>query len=482
MILAVFGVLKQSPSRRMLPTLLLGLFFASQTIAQSQPAEDSCAYRLPHYDEDWSCLVTRLHVPDSLDPAKFVAFGEDQGSYASFGGEVRETYERFHNPNFGLQPQDPDGYLLQRYLVHADVHFGKSARGYVELLSALANWRAGGPRGFVDEDQLDFHQGFVDFDFGNNQHTQALVRVGRQEMALGSGRLVALREGTNVPFSFDGVRTSIHAGAWSFDVFATKPVMNKRGVMDDPPQAGSWFWGIYSSRTVRWGVHRSHVDVYYLGFDRDPAAFNQGTAHETRHTIGTRIWNVKGAWNYDSEGMAQLGSFGTGNIRAWRIASDTSYGLESLLWQPRIGFSADAASGDKKLADPNLQTFNALFQSGTYSGKAQILGPANAIRLEPFLRASPTPNVSISTGWGFYWRESIHDGLYGIAGNLLVPGGTTRARYVGSRPLVQVDWQASRHLSCHVNYIYVFNGPFGEQAIHGTSGMSYVAPWITYEF
>ena len=40
----------------------------------------------------------------------------------------------------------------------------------------------------------------------------------------------------------------------------------------------------------------------------------------------------------------------------------------------------------------------------------------------------------------------------------------------------------NRHLSTHVNYIYVFNGPFGQQAIHGTSGMSYVSPWVTYEF
>jgi hypothetical protein len=208
MILAVLSVQKQSPSRKAQAILLLSLFFASQSFAQNQPAEDSCAYRLPHYDEDRSCIETASHVPGSLDPAKFVAFGKDQDSYASFGGEVRETYERFHDPNFGLQPQDPDGYLLQRYLVHADVHFGRSACGYVELLSALANWRAGGPRPLVDEDQLDFHQGFVDFDFGNNQRTQTLVRVGRQEMALGSGRLVALREGTvtNALFAATGRR------------------------------------------------------------------------------------------------------------------------------------------------------------------------------------------------------------------------------------------------------------------------------------
>jgi Alginate export len=483
MMLGVFSVQNRFFSGSATTTLLLGLLFASKLTAEPrQSQDDPCLYRLPHYDEDWNCVSYTSHSPDILDAIKYVTWSENASSYASFGGEIRETYERFHNPNFGLQPEDPGGYLLQRYLIHADLHFTESARGYVELLSAFENWRVGGPRPIVDEDRLDFHQGFLDFRSTSKQGIRTTVRLGRQEMALGSGRLVALREGTNVPFSFDGIRVSLHVRAGEFDVFATKPVLNKSGVIDDPPQAGNWFWGIYSSWPMHAGTHPSHVDVYYLGLDRNPATFNQGTAHETRHTIGGRIWNLQGAWNYDAEGMFQFGSFVVGTIHAWRVASDTSYEFSSLLWHPRLGFTVDASSGDRNLANPDLQTFNALFQSGTYSGKAQILGPANTIRLEPFVTARTRRNVSVSAGWGFYWRESVHDGLYGIAGNLLVPAGSTRARYEGSRPLLQVDWQVTRHISCHVNYIYVFNGPFGEQAAHGTSGMSYVAPWITYEF
>ena len=463
--------------------LLCALFFACNTLAgQTKAQSDPCSYVLPHYEEDWSCVLSPSHSSDSLDPIKYVALGASENSYISFGGEIRETYERFHNPNFGLQPQSFDGYLLQRYLFHADVHIGESVRGYVELLSAFENWRVGGPRPIVDEDKLDVHQGFLAFYLGLEQHSRTVIRIGRQEMALGSGRLIALREGTNVPFSFDGIRVESQQGAWDLDFFVTKPVQNRIGIFDDPPQAGSWFWGIYSSRVVHIDGHPSHLDMYYLGLDRSQGTFNQGTGHETRHMIGVRIWNLKGAWNYDAEGMYQFGAFGSGNIQAWRVASDTSYGFTSMRWQPRFVFAADVASGDRNPSDPNLQTFNALFQSGTYSGRAQILGPANTIRIEPSIKATPRSAVSISAGWGFYWRESIADGLYGIAGNLLVPGNTTRARYEGSRPIVQVDWQVTRHLSGHINYIYVFNGPFGEQAIHGTSSMSYVSPWVTYEF
>ena len=469
--------------RRVVQMLLCGLFFTCGTaVGQNSPPGDPCSYRLPHYEEDWSCVHNGLRSADASDAIKDVAVGEGRDSNVSFGGEIREAYERFRNPNFGLQPQDPNGYLLQRYLVHADFHVKESMRAYVELLSAFENWRVGGPRPTVDEDKLDVHQAFLDLYFGQEQNEQSMVRFGRQEMALGSGRLVALREGTSVPFSFDGIRAEFHLGSWGLNIFVTKPVQNRVGFFDDPPQAGAWFWGVYSSRALQIDGHASNLDLYYLGLARNPGVFNQGSAQETRHTLGARVWNFKGVWNYDAEGIFQFGAFGRGDIRAFRAASDMSYGFASVRWQPRLGFAADVASGDRDPSHPSLQTFNALFQSGTYSGKAQILGPANTIRIEPSLKASPSAAVSISAGWGFYWRESIRDGLYGIAGNLLVPGNTSRARYEGSRPILQADWQVNRHLSAHVNYIYVFNGPFGQQAIHGASSMSYVSPWLTCEF
>jgi hypothetical protein len=93
--------------------------------------------------------------------------------------------------------------------------------------------------------------------------------------------------------------------------------------------------------------------------------------------------------------------------------------------------ATDFASGDKNPANPDLQTFNSLFQSGTYSGRANILGPDNAVRLEPSLGLFFSERLTLSAGWGFFWRESSNDGLYGIAGNLIVPSNGVKSRYEG---------------------------------------------------
>jgi len=440
-------------------------------------------YTLPRYDEDWSALSSPSTRNDFWDPIKFIPLSDNEAVFLSLGGEIRETYEHFHNTNFGLSPQNPDGYLLQRYLFHADLHAGSHFRFFGELSSSLENGRIGGPRRVVDENKLDLHQGFFDLVLLRPREDSTLtLRIGRQEMAFGSARLVALREGTNVPLSFDGVRLSLHLPTWQLDGFATRPVQNNPEIFDDPPQHDFGFWGVYGSHSLANGRGRPTLDLYYLGLDRKHAVYNQGTGRERRHTVGARFWGQHEGWSYDTEAMYQFGEFGSGTISAWRLAVDNAYTFSLIRWHPRVGFAADVASGDSNPAHPDLQTFNAMFQSGTYSGRAQILGPANTIRLEPSIGLLFCERLTLSAGWGFYWRESANDGLYGIAGNLIVPSNGVKSRYEGSRPIAQVDWQITRHLSVHVNYIYVFNAQFEEQSVHGTKSMSFISPWITYRF
>jgi hypothetical protein len=470
----------------LLPTLMIVIsaLAAPRLLGQETPVSPSRPlYPLPRYDEDWRELADPSTRNDLWDSLKFISLSENETVFLSFGGEVRETYERFHNTNFGLSPQDPDGYFLQRYLLHADFHGGERFRFFGELSSSLEYGRTGGPRPVIDEDKLDVHQGFLDVLLTKPGGDSSLsLRVGRQELAFGSGRMVALREGPNVPLSFDGIRATLRLPGWQADAFATRPVQSNPGILDDPPAHDFAFWGAYATHRLSPAKGKSALDVYYLGLDHQRAVYNQGAGHERRDTFGARLWGQRGPWNYDAEAMYQFGKFGSGSIDAWRLAADDAYTFASVHWRPRVGFTADIASGDTNPGTQNLQTFNSLFQSGTYSGRALLLGPYNAIRLEPSIGLSFSDHLTLSAGWGFYWRQSSNDGLYGIPGNLLVPSNGVKSRYEGGRPTAELDWQLTRHLSAHVSYIYVLNAHFEEQSVHATHNMSYVSPWVTYRF
>ena len=444
------------------------------------PPTDRYRYPLPTYEEDWRWLQW-VHHTDPWDPVKFVPLSGGGTTSLSLGGEGRITYERFGNPNFGLTPPDPNGYLLQRYRLHTDVRVGSHLRVWTELNSSLENGRSGGPRPVIDEDRLDLHQAFVDVTVGRTGPSAAVLRAGRQEIALGSGRMYALREGPNVPLSFDGVRVIAHAGPWQVDGWAARPVDTTPGVFDDRSHQGFDVWGLYGRRVITLLRQSVGLDVYYLGLARHAAQFEQGAAKELRHTFGARVWH-QGVWACDAEAMLQAGRFGSGDIRAWRFVIEGSHLLAAAASSPRLGLVLDVASGDQNPADPNLETFNALFQSGTYSGRAQLLGPSNSIRFEPTVTFAPARQVRVSAGWGFYWRQSVYDALYSISGRVIVPSNGVTDRYEGSRPTVQFDWQLARHLSAHVNCIYAFNGRFEERSVGATRTMSYVSPWVTYRF
>src|SRR4029077_17554015 len=109
----------------------------------------------------------------------------------------------------------------------------------------------------------DLHQAFVDVTVGDSGASADVLRVGRQEIALGSGRMYALREGPNVPLSFDGVRVIAHAGPWQLDSWAARPVENTPGVFDDRSHPSFDVWGVYASREMTQSRQGVGLDVYY---------------------------------------------------------------------------------------------------------------------------------------------------------------------------------------------------------------------------
>src|ERR1700732_2727084 len=91
------------------------------------------------------------------------------------------------------------------------------------------------------------------------------VRAGRQEIEFGSGRMYSLREGPNVPLSFDGVRAIAQAGSWRLDAWVARPVTTTPEIFDDSSHRQFSVWGAYVTRTV---LEHAAVDAYSLGWDR----------------------------------------------------------------------------------------------------------------------------------------------------------------------------------------------------------------------
>ena len=440
-------------------------------------------YKLLRYEEDYSYLKDPSRRTDFWDPIKYVPLWGRDDSYLSFGGEVRERYEFYHNLNAGLAPANAQGNnqdFLERYLLHADVHLGPYFRFFVQTVTGLEDGRIGGPRPDIDRDPFGFHQAFADFILPLGAEKDTLTaRLGRQEMEYGSGRLIDVRDGPNLRLSFDAARLLLHKDDWEVDGWWGRPVLNQPGVFDDIPDPDRSFWGVYAVHPLPL-LPQGNVDLYYLGFENKDAVYAQGPGYELRHTLGTRLWGKPLPWEYNLEYDWQFGRFGPGNIEAWSAAHAIRYNFSDLPLKPRLGLRFDVTSGDNNPATPNLQTFNPLFPSGVYFNLLNPVGPLNLIDLHPTLDLYAGEKVTVSVDWDFFWRESLGDGVYSIGG-VPLRNGVGGARYVGNSPAVTVVWDATRHLSVLTQYVHFFPGAFFK-ANPPDKETDYFTLWLDYKF
>lgn len=438
------------------------------------------SYHLLREDEDWSFLADKRLRTDFWDPIKYIPLRKNKDWFLTVGGEAREVWEQIGNDNWGQSPI-MNGYLNERYMPYFDLHYGPHVRTFVELKSGINSWRAGGPRP-IDEKRLDFQAAFLDV--GSAIPSGSLhVRVGRQELEYGSGRLLDVREGPNVRLSFDGflVRTQLHT--WQIDGLAMRPDEDNAGFFDNSPDHTVGFWGVYATGQL---PRKTGVDLYYLGQDRKDGAFERGTAHEVRHSLGARISKPiaadRPAWDFDDEAVWQFGTFGSANIRAWTVATETGYRIPTIALKPRFSAKADISSGDHP-ATNTLGTFNPLYPKGNYFGVLATTGPGpvNFIDVHPHIELSIPHSVSVSGDWIFQWRQSLDDGVYAVPGFLIRAADGSRARFVGHRPGTEIRWQANRHLWFQGDYGIFYAGRFLKETKPGRN-LNYWALWAGYEF
>src|SRR5260370_4182080 len=126
----MFSVLNLSPASLARSAGFLGLFaLLASASAWAQRAQDiavACLKqpeKLPQmtYDEDARYLANPSCRTNALDQIQFIPLGQNENYYVSFGLWIRERGEYVSNPNWSDKP-DGNAYLMQRYMLHTDLH------------------------------------------------------------------------------------------------------------------------------------------------------------------------------------------------------------------------------------------------------------------------------------------------------------------------------------------------------------------------
>jgi hypothetical protein len=453
----------------------------SEYTPQAPPNPNPPPYTLLRFNEDYAYLSNPKNRTDLFDPLKYIPLSPtDPDTYLSLGGEVRERYEHYTNPGFGVpgQPHDND-YDLQRITLDTDLHLNQHVRVFAQGISGL-QFGGEGPKAPVNDDPIDLQQAFADYridDTDATKPTYMVLRGGRFEMTYGSGRLVATRAAPNIPFKFDGVQFIGAANDAKLYAFVTKPAREQKYEFDDE-YPGQLFWGVYGTTPALSTPFKLKADLYYLGYKNDQASYATGRGAEERHTFGTRLFGKTSGFDYDVEPILQFGRLGDRDILAWTVGSSFGYTFDSVPCEPRLGMDCDIASGNtSKDNHGTVGTFNPLYFKAGYFNDASLIRPSNIIDVHPTLQLRPRQNLLLTFGSDVLWRYTADDGIYGPSGNLELPANTG-SPYLATTAEVGAQWQINRHFTWLASYVHFFTSDYVSEA--KGRDVDFFGTWATF--
>ena len=472
-----WGMIMPSPRTVVLASVIAIILVLSGGARGASPEPGDPTYHNLRYQDDFSYLADPSKSSDPWDPIKYISIGDGQygPSYLSLGGELRERFESYLNPSFGIKAPKSDAYLLQRLLLDIDAH----VTDFVRIFAQLGELDRLGDRGVTsttDIDHLDLMQGFVDLRLPSPLGDAPVVRVGREELLFGFQRLIAVREGPNVRRDFDGVRFTDHWGDATFDFVTVRPVNPSEGVFDDHTNENQLLWGAYL--TVLLGSVLK-ADVYELNYQNDTAKFRGLTGVEKRQTLGVRLFGATDGFDWNGEVALQQGTFRGHDIRADMLAGIGGYTFTGLPWEPRIGLEMNFASGDHSHGSV-IGTFNAMYPRLPYFAETSLLVPANVYDVRPVLSFRPVPDVTATLGWDSLWRASTSDGLYGSAMVEYTNTNKVSGARIGTELSADVRWRIDRHLLVGAIAAEFISGPAVQEAFG--RNVTFFVLFATYRF
>lgn len=437
--------------KRVSPSLRpLALIVVLGVHASVHAAEEPPPFQLIRSDENYAYLADPAQRVDFEDRLKFIRFGDS--GYLSLGGELRERYDSFDAPRFGIGATN-DSYVLQRVLLHADAHFNDRVRVFVQLGRADA-FSKDKPYGVSDVDRTDLQNAFVDVVPDPDRHLT--LRLGRQEIAFDSSqRFVSVREGPNVRQSFDGVRATWSQDAIRLDAFATRPVSYRPGSFDDRGDRNQRFYGLNLAYQL---AARQSIEGYVIELDRERVRFASTTGDERRLSFGARWFGKEDGFDHDAEAVYQTGSFAGHDIRAWAVGLIGGFTFESP-WSPRAGLEFDAGSGDRRPDQGALHTFNPMFPKGAYFNESALISWANLVMLRASITIQPTASTSVSASVSERWRQTGNDAVYLQPYTPIAATLGNSERRVGEGYQLDATWRANRYFSLSAEFLYQTAGP-----------------------
>jgi hypothetical protein len=342
---------------------------------------------------------------------------------------VRERWEGGQGSNFMATPSD--SYVLSRVRLGLAFQPTSYLRFFGETQDARALFYKTIPSSSVD-DPIDFRQGYVEV--GAIEGNGERLRVGRQDLAIGSNRLLTSGDWSNVTKTFDIFRGSVTSNVVHLDVMGGSVVLADPN-REDRSKPGEHFYAAYSAWSKL--IPHGSVEPYLMaktqdGTDavksKDGKVGDADTIYGGLRFIGT----IPGGFDYTAEGVREGGTYNDEVIQAFGYAAGGGWTLSRVSWKPHFSSDYVWASGNDDRKDGHHQSFDYLY--GTNQPLNSMTGQFAWRNIEDWragVEFTPFKKLKVKVDYRDYWLATVQDGLYNAVGTRTVLDTKATSNHVG---------------------------------------------------
>jgi hypothetical protein len=388
----------------------------------------------------------------------------------SFTGSVRVRLESTQGANFTVT--NANAYTLTRARFGVAFQPLPWLRLFGEAADARAEFYKTSPSTSVS-DPFDLRQAYIEG--GTLDGNGFRARIGRQEMTIGSGRLLATGDWSNDFKTYDAGRGSLTSDFMNLDLVYGSPVQldNTRF---DRHKAGEHFYVAYATfKTILPG---GSLEPYFMaktqdGTDDVKSKDGHLGSADTLYAGARIIGKLPGRFDYTAEGVREVGHYSHDVVDAWGYSAGGGWLVNRSVWKPHISSDFTWASGDDGKKDGFHEAFDGLY--GLNQPLNSMTGQISWKNIQDW-RAGvdfvPVKKLTLKVDYRDYWLATVADGLYNPAGTRTVFDAKATSNHVGEGVDAQAIFKLNPKTTIGVGFGNLRPGAYLKQA-GKTTGFAY---------
>jgi hypothetical protein len=382
-----------------------------------------------------------------------------------FSGSIRERWEATDGP-FSVTPAS--SYLLSQERLGLQFTPTPWLQFFVQAQDARALFYKTTPSNTLS-DPFDLRQAWIGL--GKPEGDGFYAQLGRQDMVIGSGRLLAAADTWwgNTARNFDVAHGSYTTNFFKTELVAGSAVLiNPTGLDEHKP--GDHIYADYN--TFAHLLPGASVEPYFIARTTLGVDSKEGKLGEmdTLAAGGRLIGKVRGGVDYSFEAVHEFGSYSNDRLSAAGMVAGGGWTITQSGWRPRVSSDYAYASGDDGRKDGSRETFDNMygFNQPMNSLTGQF-GWKNIKDVRTGVEFYPLRKLKVKLDGRDFWLASTEDGLYNAAGTRTVYDTKATSAHVGESIEMLSTASVTKTTTLGFGVGTLFSGAYLQQAHKGAT-------------